>query len=81
MEARTQLHITQALMGALLGVEHPMVMFYGRFLHQYYRLITHILSEIDQVHGRRLGPSLMTFHVQLVWRNWLVVQLDAGETQ
>jgi hypothetical protein len=35
---------------------------------------------VDQVYGRRLGPSLVTFHVQLAWRNWLVVQLNANET-
>jgi hypothetical protein len=29
MEARTQLHSSQALMGALLGVEHPLVGAYG----------------------------------------------------
>jgi hypothetical protein len=31
------------------------------------------------VHDRRLGPSLVTFHIQLMWRNWLVAQLDAAE--
>jgi hypothetical protein len=23
----------------------------------------------------------MTFHFQLAWRNWMVVQLDSGETE
>jgi hypothetical protein len=32
------------------------------------------------VHDRRLGPSLVTFHIQLMWRNWLAAQLDAAET-
>jgi hypothetical protein len=80
MEARTQLHSSQALMGALLGVEHPLVGAYGRFPRQYDRLMTSLESEVDQVHGRRLGPSLVTFHIQLMWRNWLVAQLDAAET-
>jgi hypothetical protein len=52
---------------------------HGGFLRQYDRMITWRESEIDQVHGRRLGPSLVTFHVQFVWRNWLVMELDAGE--
>jgi hypothetical protein len=43
-------------------------------------LMTHLESEVDQVHGRRLGPSLVTFHIQLMWRNWLVAQLDAAQT-
>jgi hypothetical protein len=34
-------------------------------------MITHLESEVDQVHGWRLGPALVTFHVQLVWMNWL----------
>jgi hypothetical protein len=66
MEARSQLHSTAGLMGALMGTSHPALVAYGH--------------EIDQVYGRRLGPSLVTFHVQLAWRNWLVVQLDANET-
>jgi hypothetical protein len=80
MEARTQLHSSQALMGSLLGVDHPLVGAYDRFLRQYDRLMTRLESEVDQVHGRRLGPSLVTFHIQLMWRNWLVAQLDAAET-
>jgi hypothetical protein len=80
MEARNQLHSSQALMGALLGVEHPLVGEYGRFLRQYERLTTRLESEVDQVHGRRLGPSLVTFHIQLMWCNWLVAQLDAAQT-
>jgi hypothetical protein len=79
MEDRNQLHSSQALMGALLGVEHPLVGAYGRFLRQYDRLMTRLESEVGQVHGRRLGPSLVTFHIQLMWRNWLVTQLDAAQ--
>jgi hypothetical protein len=80
MEARTQLHSSHALMGALLGVDRPLVGAYGRFLRQYDRLMTCLESEVDQVHGRRLGPSLVTFHIQLMWRNWLAAQLDAADT-
>jgi hypothetical protein len=80
MEARSQLHSSAGLMGALMGTSHPALGAYGRFLRQYDRLFTCLESEIDQVYGRRLGPSLVTFHVQLAWRNWLVVQLDANET-
>jgi hypothetical protein len=80
MEARSQLHSIAGLMGALMGTTHPTILAYGRFLRQYDRLFTRLESEIDQVYGRRLGPSLVTFHVQLAWRNWLVVQPDANET-
>jgi hypothetical protein len=68
-------------MGALLGPAHPMMGTYDRFLRKYSRMLTRIEFEIDHVHGRRLGPSIMTFHVQLAWWNWLVVQLDSGETK
>jgi hypothetical protein len=80
MEARSQLHSTAGLMSALMGTSHPALGAYGRFLRQYDRLFTRLESEIDQVYGRRLGPSLVKFHVELAWRNWLVVQLDANET-
>jgi hypothetical protein len=80
-EARSQLLGMHALMGALLGPAHPVVGTYGRFLKEYSRMLTRLEFEIDHVHGRRLGPSIMTFHVQLAWRNWLVVQLDYGKTE
>jgi hypothetical protein len=80
MEARSQLHSVAGLMGALMGTTHPTILAYSRFLRQYGRLFTRLESEIDQVYGCRLGPSLVTFHVQLAWRNWLVGQLDANET-
>jgi hypothetical protein len=79
MEARSQLHSVAGLIEALMGTTHPAIVAYGRFLHQYDRLFTRLKSEIDQVYGRGLGPSLVTFHVQLAWSNWLVVQVDANE--
>jgi hypothetical protein len=42
--------------------------------------MTRLESKVDQVHGCRLRPSLVTFHIQLMWRNWLVAQMDAAET-
>jgi hypothetical protein len=80
-EARTQLRSARGLLGALLGASHPVVLAYGRFLRLYDRLETRIESELDHAHGRRLGPALMVFHVQLAERNWLVCQLDVGETE
>jgi hypothetical protein len=80
-EARSQLLGMHALMGALLDPVHPMVDTYGRFLRKYSRMLTWIELEIDHVHGCRLGPSIMMFHVQLARWNWLVVQLDSGETE
>jgi hypothetical protein len=43
-------------------------------------MISRLESEVDQIHGCRLGPALDTFHVQLAWRNWLATQLETGET-
>jgi hypothetical protein len=80
-EARSQLLGMHALMRALLGPAHPVVGTYGRFLRKYRRMLTRLELEIDHVHGPRLGPSIMTFHVQLAWRNWSVVQLDSRETE
>jgi hypothetical protein len=79
-EALSQLLGMQALMGALLGHLHPVVTAYGRFLRRYRRMLTRLEFEIDHAHRRRLGPAIMTFHVQLAWRNWMVLQLDTGET-
>jgi hypothetical protein len=76
MEARSQLHSVASLM----GTTHPGIVAYGRFLRQYDRLYTRLESESDQVYGRRLGPPLVTCHVQLAWRNCMVVQLDANDT-
>jgi hypothetical protein len=67
-------------MGAMLGVSQTALASYGHFLHQYDRMVTRLEHELDQVHERRLGPALMTCHVQLALRNWLVTQFDAGET-
>jgi hypothetical protein len=80
-EARSQLSGMQALMGALLGNRHPAVAAYGRFLRRYSRMLSRLEFEIDHAHGSRLGPSIMAFHVQLAWRNWMVVQLEAEETE
>jgi hypothetical protein len=66
-EARSQLLGMQVLVGDLLGTLHPDMTAYGRFLWGYSRILTHLEFEIDHAHGRRIGPSLMTFHVQLVW--------------
>jgi hypothetical protein len=80
MEASSQLHSVSGLMGGLMGTTHPTIVAYGRFLLQYDRILTRLEIRIDQFYGRRLGPSLVTFHVQLAWRNWMVVELDANET-
>jgi hypothetical protein len=79
-EALSQFLGMQALMGAVLGHGHAVVTVYGRFLWRYRRSLTRLEFEIDHAHGRRIGPSIMTFHVQLAWRNWMVLQLDAHKT-
>jgi hypothetical protein len=79
-EASAQLHCARGLMGAILGVGHPAIAAYVRFLRKYTRMIKRLESEVDQIHGRRIGPALVVFHVQLTWRNWLATQLETGET-
>jgi hypothetical protein len=79
-KASDQLHCARGFMGAILGVGHPAITAYGRFWRIYTRMINRLESEIYQVHGRRLGPALVTFHVQLAWSNWLATQLETGET-
>jgi hypothetical protein len=68
-------------MGAILGHLNPVVTAYGQILRQYRRMLTQLEFEIDHAHGRRLGPAIMTFHVQLAWRNWMVLQIDTGKTE
>jgi hypothetical protein len=80
MEARIQLHSEAGLTGALLGTNHTIIVAYNRFLRQYDQMITRLESEIGQVHSWHLGPVLVTSHVQLAWLNWLMTQLDPGET-
>jgi hypothetical protein len=79
-EALSQILGMQALMGAILGHLNPVVTAYKQFKQRYRRMLPRLELEIDHVHGRRLGPAIMTFHVQLAWRNWMVLQLDTGET-
>jgi hypothetical protein len=67
------------LLGALLGDAHPILLAYGRFLRLYDRMETRLESELDHVYGRRLGPALMVFHVQLALRSWYMRQLDVLE--
>jgi hypothetical protein len=64
-----------------MGNLHPVVLAYGRFLQLYERLETRLESDLDHAYGRRLGPSLMVFHVQLNIRNWIECQLDVAETE
>jgi hypothetical protein len=80
-EARSQLLGMKAPMGALLGTLHPDVTVYGHFLRRYNRMLIRLEFEINPAHGRRLGPSLVAFRVQLAWRNCMVVQLEAGERE
>jgi hypothetical protein len=68
-EAISQLLDMQALMGTLLGYSYPVAIAYGRFLQMYSRIIIWLEFEIHHWHGWRLGPYLVTFHVQLAWHN------------
>jgi hypothetical protein len=66
-------------MGALVGENHPVILAYGRFLWMHERMQTRLESELDHVHGRRLGFAMMDFHAQLTWRNWWVMLLDSSK--
>jgi hypothetical protein len=52
MEARSQLHSMRGLTGALLGVSHPALVSYGRFLCQCDGMLIRLERELDQGHGR-----------------------------
>jgi hypothetical protein len=80
-EARAQLRSAIGLMGATVGNIHLVILAYGRFLCMYDQMQTHLESESDHARGRRLGPALVNIHAQLVWKNWLVVQLDGSERE
>jgi hypothetical protein len=45
----------------------------------YDHMETRLESELDHTYGRRLGPALMVFHVQLALHNWYMLQLDVQE--
>jgi hypothetical protein len=64
-----------------MGNTHLVVLAYGQFLRVYERLETFLESELDHAYGRRLGPALMVFHVQLVIHNWMVCRLDVAEME
>jgi hypothetical protein len=68
-EARSQLHYTRGLMGAIMGVIHPIITANGHFLRKYDHMITRLESEVDQVHGGRLGPAWAQpySHFMCIW--------------
>jgi hypothetical protein len=37
--------------------------------------------ELDSTHGQRLGPPLIVFHTQLIWRAWFFKQISTGQTR
>jgi hypothetical protein len=80
-EARTQLRSVRGLLESLLGGSRPVVLAYGRLLRLFERLETRLEIELDHAHGRRCGPALVVYHIQLAVRNWLVCQLDVSETE
>jgi hypothetical protein len=67
MEARLQIRSVACLMGALLGTTHPVRMCYKVFLRKYDLMEPRVRREFELVHGPRLGPDLMVFHVHLRW--------------
>jgi hypothetical protein len=79
-DGRTQLRSIRGLCGAPMRNADPVVMAYRRFFRLYERLKTRLESDPDHAHGRRLGPSLMVFHVQLAIQNWISCQLYVADT-
>jgi hypothetical protein len=69
MEARLQIRSVACLMGALLGTTYPVFMCYKVFLRKYDLMEPKVRREFEVVHGPRLGPALLVFHVQLMWRS------------
>jgi hypothetical protein len=78
-EARTQLRSVCGLLAALVGESHPCMVAYHCFLRQYDRLQNRLEVELKFTYGHRLSPSLVMFHIQLIWRNWFLLQLDVEE--
>jgi hypothetical protein len=52
-------------------------MCYKVLLRKYDLLEPRVRRELELVHGPRLGPSLMLFHVQLMLRSWLTDQISS----
>jgi hypothetical protein len=49
------------------------------FLQQFNNLQTRLEGELELAYDSRLAPSIGVFHVQLIWRNWFLLQLDVEE--
>jgi hypothetical protein len=78
MEASLQIQSVACLMGDLLGTNHPVIMCYKVFLRIYDLMEPRARRELKLVHGPRLGPALMVFHVHLMWRSWLAEQISSN---
>jgi hypothetical protein len=77
MEASLQIRSIACLMGGLLGTTHPVIMCYKVFLRKYDLMDPRVQREFELVYGPRLGPALVVFHVQPMWRCWLVEQISS----
>jgi hypothetical protein len=76
MEARLRIRSVACIMGSLVGTTHPALMCYKVFLRKYDLIEPRVQREFELVHRPRLGPALMVFHVQLMWRRWLAEQIS-----
>jgi hypothetical protein len=66
IEARTHIHCTLALLGALCGDEHAVPAAWRSKLREYERVEARLHNKIDTEVGVRLGPALVVFHLQLI---------------
>jgi hypothetical protein len=81
MEARAQARSYASLVGTLLGKGHHCVLNYHEYLSRLDEMESRLRWELCSTHGHRLGPPLMVFHTQLIWRSWFVKQLATGQTR
>jgi hypothetical protein len=77
MEAHLQIHSMACLMGALRGTTHKVVLCYKVVLWKYDLMEPRVRREFKMVHGTRMGPALVVFHVQLMGRSWLAEKANS----
>jgi hypothetical protein len=81
MEDRAQARYYASLLGALLGTGRHFVLISRNYLSRLDEMESLLRWELESTHGQRLGPPLMVFHTQLIWRSRFVKQLATGQTR
>jgi len=68
------------LAGSVLGCKHRAVTQCGAFLKHYDRMEGRLANAMDKQFGTKASPSVMVFHVHLMWFNWLQEQTALATT-